>query len=94
MDKKFIYGATALMCLIAVFPLPYGFYTLLRLTVSVAGVLAAIELKSTDNFLWVLFGGIVLLFNPLFPVYLDREIWFPIDLIVAGCFGWLVFRNA
>jgi hypothetical protein len=93
MDKKFIYGAAAFMCLTAVFPLPYGFYTFLRLAVSVAGVFAALELKSENNFLWVLFGGITLLFNPIFPVYLDKEVWFPIDLIVAGCFGWLVFRS-
>ena len=93
MDKKIIYGAAGLLCLAAVFPLPYGFYIFLRLAVSAAGAIAAFSLQKEGNFLWVVFGAIALLFNPIIPIYLDREIWFFIDLIVAGCFGWLVFRN-
>ena len=93
MNKNLIYGVAGILCVVAVLPLPYGFYTFLRLVVSVAGIFAAIELKREENFLWVLFGGIVLLFNPLIPVYLSRELWFPIDLFVAGCFGWLTFRD-
>jgi hypothetical protein len=93
MEKKLVYGTAGLLCLLAVLPLPYGFYTFLRLAVSAAGVFAAIELMREKNFLWVLFGAIVLLFNPLIPVYLDREVWFPIDLFVAGLFGWVTFRS-
>lgn len=93
MDRKIIYGSAAAVCLVAVFPLPYGFYTFLRLLVSIAGIVAAINLQKEGNFLWVLFAAIVLLFNPLIPVYLSRELWFPIDLIVAGCFAWLIFRD-
>ena len=37
MDKKIIYGAAGLLCLAAVFPLPYGFYIFLRLAVTAAG---------------------------------------------------------
>ncbi len=92
MDRKFIYGAAGLMCFIAVFPLPYGFYTFLRLAVTAAGVIAAIDLRKEENFLWILFGGIALLFNPIFPAHFAREIWLIIDLIVTGCFAWLVFR--
>ena len=93
MDNKIIYGLAGLLCAVAVFPLPYGFYTFLRLVVLVGAFLAAVELKQEDNFLWVLFGGISLLFNPVFPVHLDRGVWFPIDLIVAGSIGWMVYRN-
>ena len=92
MDKKFIYGAAALICLVAILPLPYGFYTFVRLAVTAASVLAAIQLKNKENFLWVVFAGVALLFNPLFPVYLDRDIWFFIDLIVSGLFGWMTFK--
>ena len=93
MDRKIIYGSAAAVCLLAVFPLPYGFYTFLRLLVSIAGTVAAVNLQKEGNFLWVLFAAIVLLFNPLIPVYLSRELWFPIDLFVAGCFGWLLMRS-
>lgn len=94
MDKKLIYGAAGLICIAAVFPLPYGFYTFVRLVVSIASIFAAIELKNEENFIWVLFGAVALLFNPIVPVHLDRGLWFPIDLIVGGSFGWMVFRNA
>ncbi|MDC0564565.1 hypothetical protein OAP51_07215 [Alphaproteobacteria bacterium] len=93
MEKKFVYGGAGLLCLLAVLPLPYGFYTFLRLAVSIAGVFSAIELKREENFLWLFFGAIVLLFNPIIPIYLTREVWFPIDLFVAGCFAWLTFRK-
>jgi len=33
-----------------------------------------------------LFGFIAVLFNPLIPVHLWREIWQPIDLAVAAAF--------
>ena len=93
MDKKIIYGVAGFLCLVAVFPLPYGFYSFLRLAVTVASIIAALELKKENNFLWVLFGGIALLFNPLFPVHLGREFWLLIDLAVAGTFGWMAFRD-
>ena len=94
MERKFIYGIAGLLCILAVFPLPYGFYTFLRLSVTVAGVMAALELKKENNFLWILLGAIALFFNPFIPVHLDKGLWFPIDLFVAGTFGWMVYRNA
>lgn len=93
MDRKFIYGVAGLMCLVAVFPLPYWFFIFLKLAVTIAGIAGAFELKQQENFLWVLFVGIALLFNPLIPVHLDKAVWFPIDMIVAGSFGWMVFRD-
>tara|TARA_E500000178_G_C16725535_1_gene619156 strand:+ start:85 stop:369 length:285 start_codon:yes stop_codon:yes gene_type:complete len=94
MNKNLIYGVAGILCVVAVLPLPYGFYTFLRLSVTISGVIASLELKKEENFLWILFAGISLLFNPVFPIYLDRGIGFPIDLFVAGSFGWIAFRNA
>jgi len=39
-------------------------------------------------------GFIALLFNPLIPVYLTREIWAPIDLGLAVLFGVVGYRSA
>jgi len=33
-----------------------------------------------------IFGLVALLFNPLLPVHLSRDIWVPIDLVTAGIF--------
>lgn len=75
------------MCIIAVFPLPYGYYTFLRIAISLAGCIAAFDLIKKSNPLWLVFAGIVILFNPIIPIHLSREIWFFIDLIVAILFG-------
>ena len=93
MNKKLIFGASAILCLAAVFPLPYGFYNFLRFAITITSVLAAIELIKENNFIWVLFGGIAILFNPIIPIHLTKDIWFVIDLIVAGAFGWRAFRD-
>ena len=76
------------MLVVAVFDLPYGYYTFLRLVVTVAALLIAwFEWANARRALWlVLMGLIALLFNPIVPVYLTREIWFFIDLAVAAIF--------
>lgn len=64
--------------------LPYGYFMLLRLIVcgvSVFTALYAYEIDKTWG-CWV-FGFIALLFNPLIPVHLTREIWVVIDVITA-----------
>lgn len=62
--------------------LPSGFYTFLRIIITI-GCIAAIstEFKNGINF-WVLsFGLLAILLNPLIPVYLsDKSIWIPIDI--------------
>ena len=93
MDKKLVFGAAGILCFVAVLPLPYGFYTLLRFVVTAASILAAIHLRNENNFLWVIFAGICILFNPFIPVYLDKGTWFPIDLAVSGAFCWLFFKE-
>jgi len=93
MNRKFIYKVAIILCLVAVFPLPYDFYAFLRLAVTLASIVAAFELKGEGNFLWLLFCGVALVFNPFFPINLDKGLWVVIDLTVAGCFGWIGFRD-
>lgn len=71
---------------------PYGYYILLRWIVAVAGGFAAWMAYSQERIgVTVLFGFIVLLFNPIAPVHLEKGVWVIIDLITAGVFGWWVF---
>ena len=75
------------MLVIALAPLPYGYYTLLRLVVCVcAGVIAYQNYVQTGGKITSWFVGLVglaLLFNPIFPVHLTRGIWAPINLASA-----------
>lgn len=72
--------------LLAVLPLPYGFYTFLRLVVfGGAGFLAYREwtVSGAVSVWMAAFVVLALLFNPLIPVHLNREAWAPIDVGTA-----------
>ena len=60
---------------------PYGYYKLLRVVVCLAAAYVAYLGYDSRRF-WAtwLFGLIVILFNPIIPVHLTREIWQPIDV--------------
>ena len=87
MDKKLLYIPAAVL-FIGVFPLPIGYYTLVRLVVTAAAAYIAYDTFQKDKqsgWIWV-FGFVAILFNPLIPIYLDKEIWMVIDLAAAVLF--------
>lgn len=74
---------------------PYGVYVLLRLVVfGSAACMVYFSYQNTRqlNVTILLFSFIALLFNPFFPVYLSREIWMPIDFVVAGIYGLTYYK--
>ncbi|WP_431299193.1 DUF6804 family protein [Tabrizicola sp. BL-A-41-H6] len=77
----------AAMLLIALLPLPYGYYQLLRVIVfGCAAVLAwkTYEATKTASLTVVVFGSIALLMNPFIPVELPRVIWMGCDVLFAA----------
>lgn len=66
---------------------PYGYYQLLRLVVC-GGAVCVAHSAFTWKKIWAvwLFGIIALLFNPLIPIHLSRELWKPIDVVCAILF--------
>ena len=78
----------AVMLLVAVADLPYGYYQLLRwATCGVAVFVAFQAYKVGKTWITWLFGLIAVLFNPIIPIHLTKEIWRPIDLVSAVIFG-------
>ena len=77
----------AVMLLLALASLPYGYYQLLRFIVCGVGVYVAYTAYNGQK-MWAmwLFGFIALLFNPLIPIHLSTELWQPIDAICAILF--------
>lgn len=62
----------------------YGFFTMLRFIVFATTAYVAWIAFDEKKEKWVWFLGLVaILFNPFIPVYLEREAWVVIDLIVA-----------
>lgn len=75
----------SLLLFVALADLPIGYYTLLRIAVTVCGILVVIkEYRDDLNFWVIVFGLLVIAFNPIIPVYLhDKSAWTPIDIAGA-----------
>jgi len=76
------------MLLVAIAPLPYGYYQFMRWVVCGVAVYIAVCAHRWGK-AWTIwfFGAIAVLFNPIFPIHLSREVWLPIDCVGALLFG-------
>ena len=91
---RFLLRATAAALLLAVLPLPYGYYVFLRLLVCCAVLCAAFRMKgcvSRPYFVGLIIAGI--LFNPILSISFPKEVWIPIDLFGAFMFFKLTNGN-
>lgn len=78
--------AAAVLLFVALGEHPYGYFTFLRWVTTIAAlVFTWVAWERQHPVVW-LYVGIAVLFNPLAPVYLDRETWRPIDVAAAVCF--------
>ncbi len=72
----------AVMSFIGIASLPYGYYTLLRIVVFVAaGILAIYDLDRKNTAFFIISALIALIFNPIIPLYLDKDIWQVLDFL-------------
>jgi hypothetical protein len=77
----------AILLAVAAAPLPYGYYQMLRwVTCGVAAFIAVIAYRWGKFWATGVFGVVAVLFNPIWPIYLTRGIWRPIDLVCAALF--------
>lgn len=76
----------AVMLFIGAAPLPYGYYTLLRLVAcGVFAFAAFVSFERKNKILPWVFCLLALLFNPIIKVHLPKEAWALVD-IAAGVF--------
>ena len=77
------------LCIVPFFKFPYGIYTLLRIVVMLSSAFIIYDnYKKINNVnpTIVIFSTILIVFNPIFPIRLNKEIWLPIDLITAAIY--------
>jgi len=86
MKKVFI--ICGVLLLVAVFELPIVFYNILRITITIGAFIGILfEIKKDVNLWGISFIYIMLLFNPILPIYLsEKHYWIPIDIAVALLF--------
>ena len=84
MPLAVIYIASVLLALGAA-PLPYGYYTFLRLVAcGVFAFAAYVSLTKKARVLPYVYGCLALLFNPFIKVHLPKEVWVVVDLASAA----------
>ncbi len=73
------------MLLIAVLPIEeYAYYRILRWAICIIAAFTAYKSYEAKKHFWVFSSiAIAILFNPLIPIHLDKEIWMIIDLITS-----------
>lgn len=64
---------------------PYGYYQILRWLICGLTGYSAYSANDHGKNAWTwIFGIIAVLFNPIAPIHLSRELWMVIDIIVAA----------
>ena len=82
--KEIVSIVLAFTLLICLFPLPYGFFVLIRLISTIVfGYLAYDFYQRGETAKCIVAALIVLLFQPFAKISFEREIWNVIDIIVA-----------
>ena len=74
----------AVMLLICLFPMPYGYYNLVRFgAMIVFAIMAYNYFQQNKQAMAVLFAALAILFQPLFKIALGRLMWNVVDVVVA-----------
>lgn len=84
----------AVLLLLCLADMPYGFYQLVRFAAMAAfGYLAYDYFKQKRDGLGVAFVLLALLFQPFFKVSLGRAVWNCVDVVVAIGLFYLIVRG-
>lgn len=94
----FLYAFLAVLLLLCLFRMPYGYYMFVRFITMVLGVyFAYVEFKEERSLMEIVWIAIAILFQPFFKIALGRTLWNIVDMIVAGvamcCFYITVKHN-
>jgi hypothetical protein len=86
---QLVWVVPAILLMIAVVRLPYGYYTFTRIvTCGAAALIAMVGFRNRGIVpAWsILMVLVAVLFNPLLPIHLNRSTWFYLDLAAAIAF--------
>ena len=93
MANRLFWIAPIVVMGIGFFPMPYGYYNILRVVVFVSSVFMiarAMKVQHKQSLPW-LFSGVALLYNPILPIHLnDKSIWMIVNALTAVLF--ILFR--
>ena len=74
----------AIALIVCLFPMPYGYYTLVRFVAMIVFGCMAFNFYTNEKMpLCVIAGSLALLFQPFFKIALGRVMWNVVDVVVA-----------
>lgn len=83
----------SVLCVAALLPMPYGYYTLLRIVASASAIAAGIAmLRGNHQRLALLAWALAILYNPFARVYFAREVWSVLNVLTAAALVYLAVR--
>ena len=87
-DKNIFWIAPLIIMGIGLLPMPYGYYNLSRIVVSVCAIYFAVNLFKKEDIVFVrIFGFIAILYNPIIPIHLNgKEIWIIVNIVTGLIF--------
>lgn len=86
-------GCAGLLVIATLLAPPYGFYRFMRIAICVVSLYYSYHfLQSSRPFLTFIFLILAILYNPIYPIYLTRTIWQPINLMSAAYFIFVAFH--
>ena len=92
--KPFVKLIVAVLLLLCLADMPYGFYQLVRFVAAVAFAYLSYDyFKSKKDVMGFVFAALALLFQPLFKVSLGRTLWNLVDILVALGLLYLIIRT-
>ena len=92
--KPLIKLIVAVLLLLCLADMPYGFYQLVRFVAAVAFAYLSYDyFKSKKDVMGFVFAALALLFQPLFKVSLGRTLWNLVDILVALGLLYLIIRT-
>ena len=90
-NLKLYFAIALLLCLL---PMPYGFYTLIRIFSMVFfGFLALDYYGRKNEKMAITFGALAVVFQPFIKIVLGREVWNMVDVIVAALLVYLWYKE-
>ena len=88
----FLYGAIAVLLLLCLLHMPYGFYAFVRFVATVAFCFFAFDANQHGNRdRMILFIILAILFQPFLKIPLGRVIWNIVDIVIAGYLLYLMY---
>jgi uncharacterized membrane protein YqaE (UPF0057 family) len=68
------------------FHLGYGYFQILRWVVCVCASLVAFDYYKTNSKMYILYLIIAILFNPIAPIFLGKDLWKLLDILCMVAF--------